>query len=112
MSTEKDIYVGLYINISEYIGDDPYETEFLPYLEGHDGLDFDMIYDGMSGNYVYFGKTYGKIEEYGESEDVIISSNIERDKLDILNQLRIHGIDLKVSEYYDKFKHMAFAHYH
>lgn len=39
--------------------EDYFEDEFLPYIEGHEELEYQLIVDGMCGEYVVFGKVLG-----------------------------------------------------
>jgi len=106
MSIERTTYIGLYVDIDKYI-DDPYEDKMLPYTEGHKDIEFDLIYDGMCGDYMYFGKTYGKIDEYEENTKLIINNNIRLDMIDIIQELIKLGIRLEDE---DEILHMVFMH--
>lgn len=35
---------------------DIWDEKFRPYMEGHKGIDFSLIFDGMGGKYTVFGK--------------------------------------------------------
>jgi len=45
-------------------GIDIWADKYLPYVEGHKGVTDIIVYDGMSGEYVVFGKLINKAEEH------------------------------------------------
>ena len=53
----------------------PYEDEFMPYVEGHKGIEETIIYDQMCGDYVVFGKLLGHVYDCGDFETRILVSN-------------------------------------
>lgn len=59
----------------EIIGKDgeeinPYEEEFLPYVEGHKGVNHTIIHDQMMGEYTVFGVPLGSVSDDGDFVDV------------------------------------------
>ena len=46
-------------------GVDFYDDKYLPYIEGHPGIDYILITDGMNGEYNVFGKVISKSEDHG-----------------------------------------------
>ena len=51
----------------------PYEDEFMPYVEGHKGIEETIIYDQMCGDYVVFGKLLGHVYDCGDFETIDVS---------------------------------------
>jgi len=45
-----------------------WDDKFLPYIEGHEGIEFSMIADGMCGDYIVFG-TVIKLPSSHENKD-------------------------------------------
>ena len=43
---------------------DFYNERYLPYVEGHKGIDFTLVFDGMCGEYCVFGKLIQRASEY------------------------------------------------
>jgi len=61
MSTSRRDYVMWAVNIG-YDKVDYDDNEDV--IEGLDGAPFDMVYDGMSGNYVFAGKIIAESDEF------------------------------------------------
>jgi hypothetical protein len=55
----------------------------LPYIEGHDGVDYSLIIDSMSGQYCVFGQILYQSDNYtGGLEFTYINfTNLDSDKL-------------------------------
>lgn len=105
MSVERTVYIGIYVDVLDLV-EDVYSEELLPYLEGHKGIEFDLIYDGMCGNYAYFGKTFTKLEYYDE-KDYIFEDNYEKQYEDIHNELSKLGININEKQ----LRLMIFNHF-
>ncbi len=44
-------------------GIDLWDDKYLPYIEGHQGVEYIIVNDGMSGEYVVFGKLINQADE-------------------------------------------------
>lgn len=43
---------------------DIWDNKYLPFMEGHPGITDTIVYDGMSGEYLVFGKLINRAEEH------------------------------------------------
>lgn len=59
------------------------DEKFLPMIEGHQGEQFSLIVDGMSGEYMVFGKELAESDEYTGFE---------------FNELSLDDVDFKAIE--------------
>jgi len=111
MSVNIKTYIGVYAEVmknvfSEY--SDVYAEELIPYVEGHKDVKFDAVYDGMCGNYLYFGKTLEKFGDYEAFESA------EMDLVDmksLITEVETELIKLRLMSEDVQIKFMVFNHY-
>ena len=95
MSMNCTIYFGVYVDILEKI-ENPYDDEYESYVCGFKDERFSMIYDGMCGEYCYFGVTFTGIDEdnmYSDHNQAIHIENTEEVRREIIEKLKSMGIE-------------------
>ena len=61
---------------------DIYEDDsFLPYIEGHKGIDYILISDGMSGEYIVFGKVIFTSDDVDNGEFIELDFNYDSESI-------------------------------
>lgn len=106
MSVDAEVYLGVYLDILNKV--DVYDEKFNPFMEKRENERFSMIYDGMCGNYCYFGITIASIVDIFDYNNKIIDSDyIERYACDVEDKLRELGVEV-----YEKPKLVFFSHSH
>ena len=105
MSVDRKIYFGIYVDVLDLV-DDIYSDELLPYIEGWEDVDFDMVYDGMCGDYAYFGKTFASIDDYDDN-NIILEDGYDKYYSEIYEKLDELGIELGDR----RLRLMVFNHY-
>lgn len=95
---------------------DIWDDKYLPFTEGHKGVTDTIVYDGMNGEYIVFGKLINKAEEY---DGVGFHSISIKDFFDVEEERRLRDkfIELFGSQIYDGLdktnpEMMVFSHYH
>lgn len=87
---------------------DPWDEKLMPYIEGHKGVEYSFIVDGMCGDYCAFGKNMGSATDDGEGwgfTDLDFSSiNVEEAK-----KLYVELFNLEIVT---EPKLFIFSHYH
>lgn len=81
------------------------EEKFLPYIEGHYGIEFDIVDDRESENFMYFGKVLARGDKY----EGIPKTKIEIDKLDQLRKEVAQGYKELFNEECDESRVQLYA---
>lgn len=109
MSVESKVYLGVYVDIKDYVDKmeiDVYDGEYERLSCGHEDEEFEIINDGMSGEYCYFGFTLHVIEEmYCNNFCEVDVSYIIDMKFRVVAKMHEFGIEVKDSPMLLMFTH-------
>jgi hypothetical protein len=90
------------------------DDKYLPYIEGHKDIKYALIIDGMSGEYVVFGKVLNKLDSnvddfYIMNEEIVKEKNNDFDFEDYEKIFNILFPNIKLPKY--KASLLMFNHF-